>query len=172
MTTPTTPRFPTPGDLARRAPKPTPAAPAPAAQTRPAPARRTPAAAAERRVSAADAIAPGKLNPREHFRKYFLFGLRISRMHPHSRLVGHDLLARASHATGRLAPSKWPALEQLALDTGLTTGQVDVALANLASRGWLDHKTGDDTAATLAIPAAVLEQIRADIRRHRSAYPR
>ncbi|MGI5408679.1 hypothetical protein ACQEV9_18030 [Streptomyces chartreusis] len=171
MTAPTTPRIPTPGDLARRAPKSAAAPAQPAVLAPAAPARQTPAP--ERRVSAADAIAPGQLTSREHFRKYFLFGLRISRMHPHSRLVGHDLLWRASHATGRLAPRMWPSLEQLALDTGLTTGQVDVALANLHSRGWLHYQPpGGDTAATLAIPAAVLEQIRADVQRHRRSYSR
>ena len=171
MTAPATPRIPTPGDLARRAaPKPAPprreTGPQPSATTRPP-------------LSAEDAIAPGALTTKEHFRKYFLFGLRGSRMHPHARLVGHDLMWRASHATGRISPNLQPTAETLAQATGLTTGQVDVALQVLHTRGWLHYRrlqegprAGQD-AMVLAIPAAALEQIRAkDKRRELDGYTR
>jgi hypothetical protein len=166
MTAPAAPRTPTPADLARRpAPKPTPAPPRPVAATVPAgPQALSP-------VTVADAIAPGKLTKREHFRKYYLFGLRASRMPAHARLVGHDLMWRASHTTGQIAPSLQPTIEALALSTGLTTGQVHVALQILHTRSWLNYRflqagprTGQQ-AWTLTIPAVDLEQIRAQSRR-------
>ncbi|MDT6983704.1 hypothetical protein ACFSUJ_12020 [Streptomyces lusitanus] len=160
--------IPSPADLARRpAPKPpTRPTPAPAAQKTdarpPLPQRPKPP------LTAAEAIAPGKLTKREHFRKTFLFGLRVSRMTPHARLVGHDLLWRASHATGRLSTDLQPTTESLAKATGLTVAQVQVALSTLRSRGWLKYhaveqgrRRAGTPVITLTIPAAVLEHIRA-----------
>lgn len=176
-----TSRVPTPGDLARRRPpKPTaPTVPA-AAPARPEPAVQhdrptdTPPAAppARVRLTPEQAIAPGELAKKEHFRKYFLFGMRASGMHPHARLVGHDLMWRASHATGRLSPNLQPSTEVLALATGLTTGQVRVALQVLRTRGWLYYRplqSGPRTGRQvmhLAIPAGELARIRARDRRH------
>ncbi|MFI1723884.1 hypothetical protein [Streptomyces sp. NPDC020489] len=147
MTAPATPRTPTPADLARR----TAPVAAPAAPTAP---------------RAEDALAPGKLAKKEHFRKFFLFGLRRSRMHAHARLVGHDLMWRANHATGQVSPTMHVSSDELALATGLTAGQVDVALQVLHTRGWLHYRriaegprTGQ-RAMVLTIPAGALEQIR------------
>lgn len=162
----TAPTVPTPGDLARR-PRPTSTSPVPAPRATASPTP-PPARPHERRqLSAEEAIAPGKLKGKEQFRRFFLLGLRRSRMHPHSRLVGHDLMWRASHATGRILPAAQPTVEQLAGATGLTTGQVEVALANLHSRGWLYPRRRQEggragrPAYTLTIPAGVLEEIRA-----------
>ncbi|WP_328439324.1 hypothetical protein OHA71_23590 [Streptomyces sp. NBC_00444] len=174
MTAPAPARIPTPGDIAARgqAPKPTP----PRARTAPG---RPAAESGERKpyepqkLTAEQAIAPGKLTKKEHFRKYFLFGLRGSRMPPHARLVGHDLMWRASHATGQMSPNLQPTVEALAHATGLTTGQVDVALQVLHTRGWLHYRRlqegarAGQKAMVLAIPAAALEQIRAQDKRPR-----
>ncbi|WP_320784145.1 hypothetical protein [Streptomyces sp. CRN 30] len=161
MTAPATPRTPSPGDLARRRPpKPTPPRPA-AATHRPS----TAPATTPVPVAAVDAVSPGKLVRREQFKKFFLYGLRISRMHPHSRLVGHDLLWRATNA-GAIAPSRQPSVEMLADHTGLDARQIDVALANLRSRGWLvsrriteGPRAGRDGWG-LAVPAVVLAELR------------
>ncbi|MFF3928614.1 hypothetical protein [Streptomyces hirsutus] len=158
MTAPAAPRIPTPGDLARRQPPKlsTPARPAPVPKPSAAPAP----------VRAADAIAPGVLKNKEHFRKYFMYGMRASRMHAHARLVGHDLVWRTNHATGRISPNRQPSLEVLALATGLNTGQVGVALQILHTRGWFRYHVLQEgprkgqTVIALTIPAAALENIR------------
>ncbi|MYS44076.1 hypothetical protein GTY23_23155 [Streptomyces sp. SID5998] len=157
-TAPVPTRIPTPGDLAlRQPPKPT---------NRPAtPATPDPAVAATN--AALDALIPGKLTREEHFRKTYLLGLRASRMPAHARLVGHDLMWRASHATGRISPTLQPTTEVIALATGLTVGQVDVALQILHSRGWLHYRRLQEgpragrNAMALTIPALALEDIRA-----------
>ncbi|MEU0459753.1 hypothetical protein ABZ322_44150 [Streptomyces sp. NPDC006129] len=119
------------------------------------------------RLTAEEAIAPGRLKTEEHFRKFFLFGLRRSSMPAHARLVGHDLMWRASHATGRISPNLNPSTEVLAYATGLTEGQVDVALSVLHTRGWLYYRVLKDgpragqSVPHLTIPAAALEDIRA-----------
>ncbi len=169
MTTPMTSRIPTPGDLARR---PAPKLTAPA--THRTPQQPVAPAAADKprlptrpRLTAEDAIAPGQLKTEEHFRKFFLFGLRRSGMPPHARLVGHDLVWRASHATGRISPNLNPSSAVLALATGLTTGQVEVALQVLHTRGWLQYRVlqsgprEGQSVPRLTIPAAALEDIRA-----------
>ncbi|MEV5163888.1 hypothetical protein AB0K66_04570 [Streptomyces werraensis] len=155
--------IPSPADLARRpAPKPS-ARPASTAASK---ADSRPPLPVRPKLSAEEAIAPGKLTNKEHFRKTYLFGMRVSRMHPNARLVGHDLMWRASHATGRIAANQQPSVETLALSTGLTTGQVDVALNTLHTRGWLQYrvlqegKRAGTRAMSLSIPAAVLEHIR------------
>ncbi|EGX60139.1 hypothetical protein SZN_09461 [Streptomyces zinciresistens K42] len=165
MTAPAGPRTPTPGDLSRRTPPP----PAP---PRPARAPQAPAADA--------ALAPGKLTRDEHFRRYFMLGLRASRMHAHARLVGHDLMWRASHTTGRLSPGQRPTTGDLAAATGLAPRQIQVALQNLYSRGWIRTErpaTAGEAAscpvvAALTIPAAVLQQIRATTGKPRRRAPR
>lgn len=172
MTAPTTPRPASPASMPHRAPKPGPPRVAPSVQGMDVP------ASEPRPVRIEDAIAPGRLTKAEHFRKFYLFGLRGSGMPPHARLVGHDLMWRASHATGRISPSMFPSLEQLAHATGLTAGQVDVAVAVLASRGWITSRRLQEgpragrPAFTLTIPAAALQRIRDHEGRHRSEFSR
>ncbi|MFD5656968.1 hypothetical protein [Streptomyces hirsutus] len=157
--------IPSPADLARRpGPKPAPTPSVPHAKT-------APQQTSETRPRAADAIAPGRLKSSEHFRKHYLFGLRFSTMPAHARLVGHDLLWRASHATGRIPPKLQPSIEAVSLATGLTTMQVGVALQILRTRGWLydrpvthGPRTGS-TAFELTIPAFALERVRAHLKR-------
>jgi len=92
-------------------------------------------------------------------------------MHPHARLVGHDLMWRAVHATGRISPKLQPTIEAVSLATGLTTAQVGVALQVLRTRGWLYDRPVQEgprrgtTSFELAIPSWALEQIRAHLRR-------
>ncbi|MFE7236127.1 hypothetical protein ACFVAF_37045 [Streptomyces sp. NPDC057596] len=180
-TAPAALRIPTPGDLARlQGPRPTATAPKHSA-----PATASKAAAATgprslepgqpyqpRQLSAEEAIKPGNLHKREHFRKFFLFGMRISSMPAHARLVGHDLMWRASHATGRISVNLQPSSETLALATGLTPGQVDVALQVLHTRGWLQYRRlkegprAGQSVYSLVIPAGALEGIRAWIAAH------
>lgn len=159
MTAPATCRIPTPGDLAARK--------AASQQAQPTPQAPKPVQPYERRkLSAAESLAPGKLTKREHFRKLYRVGMTLSRMHPHARLVGHDLMWRASHATGEVSANYRPSIEQLAAATGLTSMQVDVAFAVLRSRGWLyarpipEGPRAGQTALHLAIPAGALEDIR------------
>lgn len=182
-----TTRIPSPGDLARRpAPRPPtqPAArPEPEPQPQPdvrrqeQPTHHTAKPELEqpyepRQLTPAEAIAPGQLTKEEHFRKYFLFGMRRSRMHPSTRLVGLDLLWRASHATGRMSANLHPSSEHLAQATGLTVGQVEVALNTLHTRGWLRYRRVQEGPRVgqqvfdLVIPAAALEDIRAIGRTH------
>ncbi|MDX2520551.1 MULTISPECIES: helix-turn-helix domain-containing protein [Streptomyces] len=142
MTCPTTPR-PAPGDLARR------------------PAPKPPA------LTPAQAVAPGRLQGKERMRPTFHRGLRISRMHPEARLVALTLLGYAHHTTGVVFPRYQPSAEQLAEDTGLTPGQIDVQIGVLTQRGWLGTRRinqGADAGRDglrLTIPALVLEQVRA-----------
>ncbi|MEU3507908.1 hypothetical protein ABZ733_08250 [Streptomyces longwoodensis] len=165
------PKVPSPADLARR-PGPKPAAPTPRAkQAAPATSPRTAAAPpAASRPSAADAVAPGRLTRGEPFRKYYLYGMRIGRLPAHARLVGHDLMWRADYTTGHIAPNRHPKTETLAEATGLTTGQVEVALQVLRTRGWLtDRRVTEGPRAgrsvyALVVPALALEQIRTHLR--------
>ncbi|MCL6733330.1 helix-turn-helix domain-containing protein [Streptomyces neyagawaensis] len=149
MTAPTAPRVPNPGDLARRpAPQPAPARPSTSG-------------------TLADQIAPGRLHRKERMRTMFHHGLRYSRMHPEARLVALTLLGYAHHKTGMVFPRFQPTAEQLAEDTGLTAGQVQVQIHVLTQRGWLCTRRvtqGLDAGReglSLAIPALVLEQVRA-----------
>lgn len=180
MTAPAQPRsFPTPGDLARR--KPTTPVTAAAKTARPQSDTRSKARAARRaaraaaapyvpaRLSAEESIAPGKLTRDEHFRKFWVFAVRRSSLPSSSRLIAHDLVWRAGHANGRISPNMRPDREYLALATGLTTAQVDVAVNTLTSRGWITHRpitTGPRAGGhqwVLTIPAAALEDVRAFI---------
>ncbi|MEU6012054.1 hypothetical protein [Streptomyces sp. NPDC047453] len=178
-TAPAALRIPTPGDLARlqgpRLPATAPKSPASAAASKAAAGPRfaEPGQPYQpRNLSPEDAIKPGGLTKREHFRKYFLFGMRISSLPAHARLVGHDLMWRASHATGRISVSLQPSSERLALATGLTAAQVDVALQVLHTRGWLHYRRlkegprAGQTVYSLVIPAGALEGIRAWIAAH------
>lgn len=171
MTTPTRSPAPSPASMPRRQ-TPKPARPVAMGAPGPAPGTAAPAPAAPRMLTVEESIAPGKLTKREHFRKYFLFGLRNSRMPAHARLVGHDLMWRASHATGQVSPNMQPTSEHLAIATGLTVGQVDVAVQVLHTRGWLHYRRLKDgpragqNAMVLAIPAGALEQIRARASTH------
>ncbi|MEW2451248.1 hypothetical protein AB0896_27445 [Streptomyces parvulus] len=179
MTAPAQPRsFPTPGDLARRKPTTTPATAA-ATTARPQPdapsktratrraAREAAAPYVPAKLSAEESIAPGKLSRHEPFRKYLLFALRRSSLPSSSRLVAHDLMWRAGHINGRISPRMWPDNEHLALATGLTVAQVDVAVRTLTGRGWITYRSiaeGPNTGCpqrVLVIPAAALEDVRA-----------
>ncbi|MFF9123208.1 hypothetical protein ACF09J_07900 [Streptomyces sp. NPDC014889] len=176
VTAPAVPRPPSPADLARRqGPRP------PATGPKPAPKPRTDAGPhfpepgqpyQPRKLGPEDAIRPGKLTKQEHFRRYYLFGMRTTNLPAHARLVGHDLLWRASHATGRISARRQPSRERLALATGLTTAQVDVALQVLLTRGWLqslrlpEGPRAGQTVHCLAIPAGALERIRTWISEH------
>ncbi|WP_405960569.1 helix-turn-helix domain-containing protein [Streptomyces sp. NBC_00024] len=139
--------------------------------TTPATARPTPAALARRPApkppSPAESIAPGVLVGKERMRTMIERGMRISRLHPEARLVALTLLGYAHHKTGIVFPRFKPTPEQLAEATGLTVGQVSVQIHVLTQRGWLctrritqGHDTGR-AALSLAIPALVLEQVRA-----------
>jgi hypothetical protein len=162
-----------PADIAPRRnrpnPPPQPAPPAGAApgrQTEPADAR--PAEAiAPRPLTPAEAIAPGRIGKRERFRNQFQHGLRISRMHPPARLVALTLLGYANDKTGLLSASHGPTVEQLAEHTGLLAAQVRVQLQVLTQRGWLYSRPivagprAGTTGLCLAVPAGVLEELRA-----------
>ncbi|MFJ2007049.1 hypothetical protein [Streptomyces chartreusis] len=167
MTAPTTPRMPTPGDLARRQAPPRPAPPASAAaptkptvQTRPTPRERE-----QRPVTAADCIAPGVLRPGERMRSLYQQAMRTSRMQPEARLVALTLLGYANFKTGVLNRHQ-PGTEQLAYATGLTNGQVLVQIEVLTQRGWLHLRTltrgprEGQSVFQLCIPAFALQQLR------------
>lgn len=163
MTAPPAARTPSPADLARR---PAPAKPAPSderkkRQTRAEePRQRRPYV--RRTLTAEETIAPGRLGKAEHFRPYFAHGLSLSRMPAHARLVGHALLWRAHHATGKVPADEMPATEAIADATGLAPSQVLVALEVLHTRGWLiKHPLRSGaTVIDLVIPAGLLEDIR------------
>lgn len=150
---------PTPLDLARR----TPAASA-------APAGTEPVASVPyepRQLTAEEAIKPGKLTNKERFRPLFQQGMRLSRMHPEARLVALTLLGCANFRSGAVHTRWRPTTEQLADATGLSTARVLVQLEVLTSRGWLYERTltkGPRVGATalqLAVPAGLLEELRA-----------
>ncbi|MDX5571011.1 hypothetical protein PYK79_57655, partial [Streptomyces sp. ID05-04B] len=132
-------------------PKPKPAA-APQAQRRPS--------------GVADAIRPGKLRKSERLRSMFEHGMRISRMHPETRLVGLTLLGYANFQTGQIHARWRPTVEDLADATGLTAGRVLVQVEILTSRGWLTEHVlargprAGSRALLLCVPALVLEQLR------------
>jgi hypothetical protein len=149
-----------------------PAAPAPPAAT--APERQAEPAAARpaegytpRTLTPAEAIAPGRIGKRERFRNQFQHGVRLGRMHPHARLVALTLLGYANDKTGLLSASHGPNVEELAEHTGLLPAQVRVQLQVLTQRGWLYSRPivagprAGTTGLCLAVPAGVLEQLRA-----------
>ena len=168
MTAPAAPApRPTPASLAHR-----PARPAPPAA--PAPSRKAPSTAARpaeaytpRTLTPAEAIAPGRIGKRERFRNQFQHGVRVSHMHPHARLVALTLLGYANDKTGLLSPTYRPTVKQLADHTGLLPAQVQVQLHVLTQRGWLYSRPiaagprAGTTGLCLAVPAGVLEQLRA-----------
>ncbi|MFF7259513.1 hypothetical protein ACFZCL_04355 [Streptomyces sp. NPDC008159] len=162
-----------PADMAPRRTRPNPPAqPAPAAAAapgrQPEPAAAHPAEAyTPRTLTPAEALAPGRIGKRERFRNQFQHGLRRSCMHPHARLVALTLLGYANDKTGLLSPTYRPTVKQLADHTGLLPAQVQVQLQVLTQRGWLYSRpiAADPCAGTtglcLAVPAGVLEQLRA-----------
>lgn len=162
---------PTPLDLARKARTPAPA-PGPAPATAAKPARGRPKQAesqprprkpyVRRKLTAEEAIAPGQLTKGEHFRPSFALALTISRLPAHARLVGHGLLWRAHYSTGKVPADQLPGPEVIADATGLTPGQVLVAIEVLHTRGWLiKHQLRSGaTVIDLVIPAGVLEEVR------------
>lgn len=152
MSTP--PTRPTPALMARRRPTPPAAAPRP-----------TRSSASTKPVSAADAVAPGQLGPREVMRQVYQQAIRISRMRPESRLVALTLLSYSNFRTGLLSKRE-PDTEQLAYATGLTQAQVVVHLEILTQRGWLTRRTiatgprVGQSASQLCVPVYVLQQLR------------
>ncbi len=157
MTAPAKPRpVPTPGDLARRVPRP----------TAPKPTTATPAAAElQAPATVADAITPGQLRKSEVMRQLYQQAMRISRMRPETRLVALTLLGYANWRHGLL--NKYaPTTEQLAYATGLTDGQVRVQLEILTQRGWLTERaltTGPragQRVPQLCIPEFALTRVR------------
>ncbi|MET9096198.1 hypothetical protein ABZX72_29385 [Streptomyces cyaneofuscatus] len=109
---------------------------APAAH-RPSPADlATPAAKARAERRMADLIAPANIGP-WRFRPAYTLAIRQSGMSPHPRLVALVLAIHAHGETGIISDAKQPGLNGLAKDTGLTVGQVVVALRVLESRGWV-----------------------------------
>jgi hypothetical protein len=123
------------------------------------------------RMTAAEAIAPGRLAPGERFKPTYHRGLLLSGMLPEARLLGYTLLWYANHRTGRISPNFQPSREQLAADTGLGAARVGVQIEVLRERGWL-HLTPIQEGLRagrprfdLTIPALYLERVRA----HRAA---
>jgi hypothetical protein len=149
----------------RTPPKPTTPAPAAAPVL-------APAADTQRALTPAEAIAPGQLQAGENLRSLFPRALRKSRMHPEARLVAYTLLGYAHYKSGVVNSRHRPDIEQLAADTGLTAGQIQVQLHVLTQRGWLYTRLltrgpfNGQPGLFLAIPALLLEQVRAD----RAAY--
>jgi hypothetical protein len=141
-----------PADMTPRRPQPEPAkAPAPQPPT----------------ATVAESIAPGVLVGKERMRTMVERGMRISRLHPETRLVALTLLSYSNHKSGFIYRRYMPTAEQLAEATGLTDGQVQVQIHVLTQRGWLysrripqGHDAGR-TALSFAVPALVLEQVRA-----------
>ncbi|MFF3891348.1 hypothetical protein [Streptomyces sp. NPDC001914] len=149
---------PSPADLAHR--------PAPAA--RPAPTQTPPKQQRDRLpLTAAQAIAPGKLTRDERLRPLYTQGLRISRLHPEARLVALTLLGYANFHTGLIHEQWRPTPQELAYATGLTAGQVLVQLEVLTQRGWIysrvltQGKNAGTDVLQLCVPAAVLLHVRA-----------
>jgi hypothetical protein len=158
MSAPATPRFPTPGDLARRTP-------APSTAARPTPHAPEPRTEPASPATAADLIAPGRLRQDELFRQMFQQGIRLSRMHPEARLVALTLLTYANFRTGLLNKYQ-PEARELASSTGLTEGQALVQIEVLTQRGWLTHRAPtrgprqEQQVLQLCIPDLVLQQLR------------
>ncbi|WP_405924900.1 hypothetical protein [Streptomyces sp. NBC_00035] len=166
MSAPATHR-PSPADLARRTPQATTAAPPKPA---PGPAPTAPRAAARPqppKLSAAEAIAPGRLADGERFKPSYHRGLLLSGMLPEARLMGYTLLWYANHSTGRISPNFQPGIEELVEHTGLDARRVGVQLEVLRERGWLRLATIQQGPRAglprfeLTIPALYLERVRA-----------
>ncbi|MEV1020676.1 hypothetical protein [Streptomyces sp. NPDC050264] len=158
MTTPVTRSMPTPGDLARRTPRPS-LTPARAPQPRP-------ATAPEHTTSAADLAGPGRLQSDEVLRTVYQHGIRISGTTPHTRLIALTLLGNAHHRSGLV--NRFVNPEQLAAATGLDIAQVHVQLEILTQRGWLTTRAPHSgprqgqQVYQLCVPQAVLLRIRRD----------
>ncbi|MET9729737.1 hypothetical protein ABZZ79_03420 [Streptomyces sp. NPDC006458] len=184
MTSPAAPRrIPTPADMLRARPAPSPATTGQAADTRTRGAKQAARRAVRalvpyepKRLSVEESLAPGKLTRQEHFRRCFLFGVRLSSMPASSRLLAHDLMWRASHSTGRVPLNMQPTREHLAQATGLSLSQVDAAMNTLAGRGWLQRRRRTEADGrrlgseqlVLTIPAGALEDVRAWASTHRN----
>ncbi|MFJ8863647.1 hypothetical protein ACIRD8_35170 [Streptomyces sp. NPDC102451] len=116
MTTTAAEHRPSPADLARRSP-----------------ARRR---AADR---LSEMLAPAVLAPGERFRPLYDIAVRTSGMTAQTRLTALTLATYANARTGRMGQQ--PGLHGLATATGLSAGQVVVALRVLEGRGWV-RRTG------------------------------
>lgn len=166
MTTSTT-RIPSPGDLARRTSAHPPAQTAQQTAT-PKPKPRAQEQPHElRELTAAEAIAPGRLAKGERFKPMYHWGLMLSGLLPEARLLGYTLLWYARHTDGHISPTYQPNLDQLAAATGLMPARVAVQIEILCQRGWLRTTaipTGPRAGGPrydLTIPALYLERIRA-----------
>ncbi|MFD6421734.1 hypothetical protein [Streptomyces sp. NPDC060198] len=120
---------------------------------------------ADRRASAdliTRHLAPGVLVGREEFRPVHTRAVRESALTPHCRLVALALASYAHFRTGEM--SHQPRLAGLVTATGLTPGQVAVALNILTQRGWAS-RTGsrayEDADLQPHIPAGALARHRA-----------
>ncbi|MDX3037247.1 hypothetical protein [Streptomyces caniscabiei] len=160
MTAPTEARRPSPADMAPHR-TPAPVKPGPVKATAPGP-------SAPVSLTTAEAIAPGQIGRGENVRSLLPRAVRRSRMHPNSRLVVLTLLNYANFKTGLVNSRHRPDVEQLAEDTGLTTGQIEVQLHVLTQRGWLYERTltrgaqAGQTGLFVTVPTVYLDQVRAE----------
>jgi hypothetical protein len=112
------------------------------------------------------ALDPDTLHPGEALRPYYHQAIRISGMHPNSRLTALTMLGYAHHKTG-LVSRHLHSDEQLAGDTALSLAQVRVHLEILRQRGWLELRTlsrGDRVGQQVwqvRIPGPLLQRVRA-----------
>ncbi len=104
---------------------------------RPSPAQlATPAAKARAARRMAGLMAPVELGT-WRFRPAYTQAIRQSGMTPHPRLLALVIGTYANGETGVIRDDRQPGLHRLATDTGLTVGQVLIALRVLESRGWV-----------------------------------
>ncbi|MEV3995778.1 hypothetical protein AB0K62_08810 [Streptomyces halstedii] len=87
----------------------------------------------------AEMLAPAELAGAERFRPLFDIAVRTSGMTAHTRLTALTLATYANGRTG--AMGRQPGLHGLATATGLSAGQVVIALRVLEQRGWV-KRTG------------------------------
>ncbi|MFG3140790.1 hypothetical protein ACGFZA_31865 [Streptomyces sp. NPDC048211] len=114
MTTAAAPHRPSPADLATKTP----------AHQR----------AQERQAAL---LAPAAIPPTARFRVEFGRAIRCCGMTPNPRLVALTLAMFGNYRTGHIPEHRQPRLHGLAEATGLSAGQVVVALRVLESRGWI-----------------------------------
>ncbi|WP_406420870.1 hypothetical protein [Streptomyces sp. NBC_00842] len=138
-----------------------------AAPHRPSPADLAANSPAHRRAQSrlADMLAPAQLEPSARFRVEFGRAIRASGMTPHSRLVALTLSTFANYRTGHIAAQQQPGLHGLAQATGLTAGQVVVALRALESRGWVS-RTGSRAYEDAELRPHIPQHAVASLRHH------
>ncbi|WP_335936659.1 hypothetical protein [Streptomyces sp. PTD5-9] len=130
---------------------------------RPSPADLAANTSARQRAAArhAELLAPAVLGRGERFRPLYDAAIRESGMNPHTRLVALILASFGNSRTGRLPEQ--PGLHRIAAATGLSAGQVVVALRALETRGWM-QRTGparyEDAVLQPSIPAHAMPRLR------------